>query len=86
MGKQRHLRAVRRSLRAVEQASLRIQRGAEYPIGEYRLGQAVVMAGVRNIPRGQRKQRMVVTAIDEEQGVITVDTVERYREQLARRA
>lgn len=56
----------------VSTSYMRIQLASQDQIGQYRIGETVVMAGVRNIPRAQRSQRMYVAAIDEENGVITL--------------
>lgn len=82
MGKQSRLRAVRRAMTQVDTALVRIQLTSSERTSGFAIGQAVAMAGVHNIPRSQRKQRMYVAAIDEENGVITLthDAPPRFRE------
>lgn len=74
MGKLARLRAERRAERVVHDACVRVQLASTDSADGFSIGQFVAMAGVRNIPRRVRKRRMVVSHVDYEQGIITLNT------------
>lgn len=74
MGKLSRLREIRRAHRGMQSDSVRVQLASTDSVDGFSIGQFVAMAGVRNIPRRMRKRRMVVSHVDYEQGIITLNT------------